>query len=145
MICPKSDFGLVTELPCLDHRTVNFCFRVYLGDFVQARFFPVPWSPWRQGPCLIHPCLGCSAWHKAGPHMFTELDSPANFMLVPLREVSAYINPPSFSLFPHIIFFFFYQKRNAKWCHLLRFRIYVPSFLVYVHEVLLCLEPLTEK
>ena len=42
--------------------------------------------------------------------MFTELDSPANFMLVPLREVSAYINPPSFSLFPHIIFFFSIKK-----------------------------------
>lgn len=46
--------------------------------------------------------------------MFTELDSPANFMLVPLREVSAYINPPSFSLFPHIIFFFFLSKKKCK-------------------------------
>ena len=45
--------------------------------------------------------------------MFTELDSPANFMLVPLREVSAYINPPSFSLFPHI-FFFFLSKKTCK-------------------------------
>lgn len=73
--------------------------------------------------------------------MFTELDAPANFVLVP-HQGSTHLYSPSLP-FPNTIFS--PQKRKGKWCHLLKFKIYPPSSLVYLHEDLSCSGPLIEK
>lgn len=59
------------------------------------------------------------------------------------REACPSINPPSFPTTPY--HFFSHQKRKEKLGHLLRFKIYLSSFLVYLHEDVFCLGALSEK